>query len=852
MTMQEFPLSQSPRTQGMGAEAGPDQVEELFNDGFTELAYQQFGKAYPDLMKDVVTFKILRTDPNTGSGVGVFIVNRNQDVVYVPAIVSNNEVKPLDLFFSKSRNHFYPMSPDWLDHASQGPSPELGQPVKPPKTLATDVDIRNLVVPPTTGRYSYASDGSSWMLPELLARAPAAVKTAMSRVLAKNANVRRMAVETYGKEVLAMALAIPKTAAIHELRQQHSPYKQKSDEPQLTVVDENTTAAKLRELFGDHAGVIYQTLRLKGFYAKDERKQHGAVVQMTDKVQDLIEPETSGLYRVFLTDGSSPTVFVLCNPVHLCDTWGSHPYELKNRTQNHAHGHGNTSDAYPPSARARRSRSWLVYFKDGRYAIMTDLLAQPVVATHGEVARWLGDGDGLKSGDQGFFLSSTGIDYRGTDARYFDQLSHRGERIEAWADGTKIVVDPTLHGKTIIYPAGQNAVHLPSTYRFHRVHGRVSPEDFYLSPQHVLRHAERTLKTAGARPISVERASAGWKIDGQGFTSRAASLKEAALRYGIKVEDAQALLKQADEQGGVRAWAVDQATLQKLAQPAGGPPGAAPPGGPPAPGAPPGMDPSMMGGVDPMTGQPLGMGPPQPPQPTSIELAAAEMMQQLQSQQSSLQQQMTLLQQVAARAQQIEQSGAGVMAAPAAASALFAPPPPPPPVPGAPADPNAAQPPDAAGAPPGAPPGAPGADQQMIDPMTGQPLPPPMARLNPNQQLTADNIEQGVNPQFLDSAAQLADQNVFDAAAVSSLAQNPGVLEQTQTYTPVLDKALDNLGRLLLLFYMKEDDIKQSIGQEDYQATEQKLRDVFRGMGESLTKIERLAQRPLYQDMPTQ
>jgi hypothetical protein len=58
-----------------------------------------------------------------------------------------------------------------------------------------------------------------------------------------------------------------------------------------------------------------------------------------------------------------------------------------------------------------------------------------------------------------------------------------------------------------------------------------------------------------------------------------------------------------------------------------------------------------------------------------------------------------------------------------------------------------------------------------------------------------------------------------------------------QVYTPSLEKAMDNLGRMLLLFYMKENEIKQQIGAENYEETEQKIRDVFKGIGDAVVAL---------------
>ncbi len=840
MTMQNFPLTQSPRGQSMQVQDSGAQLQELFNDGFHQLAYNQFQKAFPDLMGNVVTFKILQTDPDEGTGIGVFVLYQNGQTFYTPAVVSNNEIKPLDVFYSKDNDRYYPLTPEWLNEASKNTIPELGHAVQTPKTLQTDVDIRNLVVPPTTGRYSYASDGSGgWMLPELLKKSPAAVKTAVLSLFSKHANLFETAVRYYGKSVLRDALIerSEKTASVEEVKMKHDKFRA-STTGNVIVADKNTSASKLREMFGEGAGEAYSTIRSKGFYAKDYRKQTGRVLQMDDSVIRLEEPTSSGLYRVYLTDGTSHEVFVLTDVVHVCSTWDdAHKYELRNRTGRSYARQRNAQDFEPNSPRAAaRNFSYLVVFKDGRYAMLRRLMGEQIQATHDEVAKWIGDGGEPKVGARGFFLSTRGTSFRGTDVGWADRVSSANKRTTVRMAGCTVVVDDTMRGKTVLYPAEQQAVYLPGSYKFHTVKERLEPEAFYTDGRHISRVAEEKMKTAGAKKVEVRKAEDGFYVGRGGpALSKSAALRETALMYDVSINDALELLKRAEDGGVTGHWAFSAEDLAKVAaagSPQGQSPGAAP-SGQGGPGAP--MDPGMM--------DPSMMAPPGPPQPTSIELAAAEMMQQLQQQQQAMSEKMQLLQQVAARAQQIEMSGAGVMAAPMA-TALIAPPTPAggagAPAPGA--------------APQGAP-GAPGDPAMGGDPNMAQGMDPgmqgsvPMARMTEDR-LTPQNVEQSVNPQFLSAAADLDDQNVFDAAAVASLAQNPNVVELAQAYTPVLDKALDNLGRLLLLFNMKENMIVERIGHDGYAQTQQKLRDVFRGLGDTLLKVEQMSQQrtPEYSD----
>jgi hypothetical protein len=113
------------------------------------------------------------------------------------------------------------------------------------------------------------------------------------------------------------------------------------------------------------------------------------------------------------------------------------------------------------------------------------------------------------------------------------------------------------------------------------------------------------------------------------------------------------------------------------------------------------------------------------------------------------------------------------------------------------------------------------------------PPPPPVMTEDP----TPENVQSQMNPAFLDQAAGLQQADVFDAAAIASLSQQKGMREKIQAYLPTLDHALDNIGRILLLFRLKEDEVREQVGNDQQIETEQKLRDVFQGLGDALLRI---------------
>lgn len=131
---------------------------QIFEQQFGEQAYSALQAQMPDLIASVLTFKVLDSDVDAGTALGAFIFVFDGETAYVPVVLTDSEVQPLEILYAKNKDVFVPFSADWVEEIQRTAQSELGMSAELPKTVPTDVDIRNLVVPPTTGRYSYASD----------------------------------------------------------------------------------------------------------------------------------------------------------------------------------------------------------------------------------------------------------------------------------------------------------------------------------------------------------------------------------------------------------------------------------------------------------------------------------------------------------------------------------------------------------------------------------------------------------------------------------------------------------------------------------------------------------------------
>lgn len=852
--MPPFQLSQSPRTQGFQIDPGPQEEDELFTKGFSDLAYRAINKSNPDLMGSVITFRVLDTDASAGMGVGAFILKHEQDIVFIPCVVSDNTVKPLDMFYSRRLDRFYPLSREWLQEASKGSVNQLGTGIKPPKGLATDVDIRNMIVPPTTGRYSYASaedvpDDDIWhmyvrakeaeeqdhpglRLLSFLQEAPNKVKLAAQRLFKRHTGLAKTAAEFYGAKNLIEALQPTETKVADDHRKE---VPMKHD---LFVVTTATPTAEMEKRLGKaQAREAYKQVRLHGFYVKDERPSVKDVFTLVDNDLHLMTPDRPGIYKVFLTNGKMEMALIIPSPVKVRWKPDDQKMEVRRRRTN----------------LNRKHESWyakcqyLVLFKDGRHAELGKMLAEPVAeVSHEEVESFLKSRTKAKPSNKeyGVLVCTSGLAIRATERMYATDVSTNGDTtsFKCWGD-VGVVINNKMHGSKIVQPLDSPTLVVSDDFRWFEMSDdkRLDQGDFYVDSRTIYGATEHALAKTGAVKVAVQRATGGFFIGGERNAVKGIEAVEKVARlYDLSVGDAAGIMQLSHAGLKLSAWAMPLSMKTAAGETLGDP-----------------NDPNNQPPTDP-SAQQGG-----PPQPSGIDLALAEKMQTVQGQIAALQQMMSMLQELQGRAQGIDQGG-GAMAAPMGAAAMAAGPgsvmggPMMAPVPGMDGQGGGAPPqggdPSQQGQPQQPPQGDPsqggGMDPSQMGQMgpgnaqgmpPGPPPPPPVM----TEQPTPENMESQINPSFMNEAASLQQDDVFDAAAIASLSQQKGVRELTQNYMPTLDRALDNLGRCLLLYYLKEGEVKESVGNDIYEETEQKLRDVFKGLGDAILQVNRSSDQML-------
>jgi hypothetical protein len=65
--------------------------------------------------------------------------------------------------------------------------------------------------------------------------------------------------------------------------------------------------------------------------------------------------------------------------------------------------------------------------------------------------------------------------------------------------------------------------------------------------------------------------------------------------------------------------------------------------------------------------------------------------------------------------------------------------------------------------------------------------------------------------------------------------------EAVSDYLPNLEKTLDNLGRILLTVWIKEDELRTELGETDFTDLEKRLQAVFNNLGSLILRINQTA-----------
>ncbi len=860
-------MSMSPEVQAFAqGTPGPDQTEELFKQRFNEMAYGVLYSKFAEMAPQVVTFKILEVDPEEGRGLGVFIVNYEDKPIYIPVVLTDSQLKPMEMFYCKMQNIFLPLTMEWLDEVAKMSLDEMGDGAELPKEVPQDVNIRDLIVPPlnATGRMGFASDEGQWELDSkrmfkeagfqapvaqsqnfldiMRQRAPRVMLDGVKLAFERSPELLQKFASNYGVAHLteAMREGYTRLSAVEKTAAEVTP-------GEITVLTKSASQEQIKRVFGDGASAAFTEILKQGFAVSDTRGHLQKVAVKVEGPTFLASPgPEAGWFRLYFADGKPGIYFVIPFP-----------------TDAYQHNRPITVSGYGEN-RHRVPIEYLVVSKDGKDAwTANDIVGEKIFETsedvkNSKIGKLLnekkGGGTAPTAGSYGFFLNMSPSGIEATKPFRVDMVTTDGgiKKIVGEYSDTTYIIDGDPSRKKFDKALGGSMMFLPNTSKFVQLlkldpknkngdsyqkvrdYERKQKNSVIRDPKVLMRWMNRILSDKGATPVNVK--SAGLNQWWVGRANRAlyvsTALEKVARMYNISASDAVGILADAQRYGASHSFILDRESggqvkeaFEKLAQPPmqEGPmdyqsmPGqqqGLPPVGDPNAMAPSGgqeMAPPP-GGMDPMAMQQQMPQSPMSPTDLAIGEAVDGLQQQTQMQQQETEAQMSQLQQQVEIQQQNNEQLVQVLQGIQQRSSEI----------------SAAT----GGQIPAGAEQSPAVAAQALAPVPPQEPPPPPMPMMDVESPTPEMVAEQINPEMVGSAQEFQDEQMFDTAAIAMLAAAPILQDIVASYVPNLEKAIDNLGRVLLTLWMKEKETKEAVGDEQFISLEDKLRTVFKNMGD--------------------
>jgi len=821
--------------------AAPD-PQTLFKERFAQMAHDNLASRLPDVSDRISAFEVLDVDENTGQAVGVFAFTAGNSEVHIPVILSGIQIEPIDVMYLPDSRQWLPLTPKWVEFLDSVDANYLGNARKAPTGLQTDMDIRNVMVPPMTGRYSYAS--ANGCLLDYLRRAGNRARKHAVAVMTARPTLAKLAFDLYGVAELTEAVR----------HREPPPAVEK-----IAFYDGDSDWGEMATAFGQHAPRAMSQLTALGYAVLDRRPRTKTAVYV-ETLSRRITPNEPGVYRLYLKDRRSRLALIIPAPQELSRTtrYGTTPTRVTTPPVD-------IWETRPTSP--SENVTYLIYTQDGEAEqVRGPILARPVEREAANVAAWLAEvfarNDPPAPG-RGTFLRFKDGRLQATTLIKIVNVSDLGDGeklIKAYSNSggqTYIRMGPSYRYKQIsVMSTGEGAdvwggggsdsaeVRIPDTYCW------VPVKD--LDAALVVRTANDVVGVAAADPkmatavvVRVVHNAGSYRVNGSSVGSRAKAAHVLLRDFGLSVVSAENMLKRAAVEGQAEAAAMDSAQLA-----AGDQAGVV--------GGDPGMDPSMM---DPATMDPSMMDPSMTaPDPTAMALQSAqqEVMTLIQMQQQEVTRRLEEQQRILAAQQEAidlvmqrsqELLGGAPPMDPLSASMMSQ----------QLTDQNMAQAPPAglgggaayadAGPSPEPVPegslaaGAPtlGAGDVPVGPSTGMPSGMP-ADMGPGQPagLGPSSGMSPVPPSTPEDVAQAAP-GALDASMLASMATSEGLESLGVDYLPQLREAVSILARTLTDLRIKAPTLRDQLGDRAYEEQVERLRRGLTNLGPLTLDLHRNA-----------
>ena len=568
----------SPKTMNSQEQQGVNSPEEAqLKQIFSELSYAMLEGKIPSIVPKVTSFKVLEVDLDNNKAVGAFSVSSGSNYATIPVIMSEGKVRPPEVIFSEKSKTYLPLTENWVKELESDGDRDMGKAAKAPKTLSSDMDIRAITLPPSTGRFVYASYDPTKLV-RVIDSCDDRTKMALANTLSKNTSLLKTAMKYHGSELLvALKPSLEKKASIKN---------------SLFILDSASTGEAFEEAFGSAKLAAYKVARDIGVVTRDLRPMAKIAVSKESplgldpgSMTGLTNPKYPGLYTLISASGKQEKVVIIPNPF---TEFTFEAGEVNSMT----------------------SKCYLVMRPSGRYFIhREDLLAIPSPETElpkGSKLRKVISGlSPVTTNGHNIFLGSQGGGI--TNAVVLDtplsKVSKTSDGYIGFSGPTKVII---TRSKAISIPKRvSDKLYIPSSYTSLKAAKTSALEKLIGDTDQLTNLVASKLDNISdtSMKLAYNKSGAYWLVNGARFEDKKSALEKVAS-LGANVDVIRKDLGSVQVNGYKDYFLISPNNLTKLSSifgPSPEPPGAMPP---PPPGAMPPPPPGAM---------PPGAMPPPPP-----------------------------------------------------------------------------------------------------------------------------------------------------------------------------------------------------------------------------------------------
>lgn len=172
---------------------------------FSDIALAKFLQTAPELGNLIVTFKDVTDELSEESDVvvGIYVLKSGEDYFFVPVVSKSDNVYPIDSIFFNNKGKFFPLTKKISELVLNSQKLNMGKKTKIPSTVNQNPSVYDMINPPRTGKFVYASKSR---LTEFLHIVPNEIKADIREKLASDMGLCTSLNKIFGLETIFSAL----------------------------------------------------------------------------------------------------------------------------------------------------------------------------------------------------------------------------------------------------------------------------------------------------------------------------------------------------------------------------------------------------------------------------------------------------------------------------------------------------------------------------------------------------------------------------------------------------------------------------------------------------------------------